>query len=103
MSTATDFFEHTPDPSSVSSSVYSKNRFEIILAAIARFAPIYDWVSLTILQWMMVNVGWSVMLAGWGDLPSVIPALVLGTVAAFIASKLNIIQKMKNKKRNKKN
>ena len=90
MSTATDFFEHTPDASSVSSSVYSKNRFEIIFAAIARFAPIYDWVSFTILQWMMLNVGWSVMLAGWGDLPSVIPALVLGTVAAFIASKLNI-------------
>lgn len=32
---------------------------------------------------MMASVGWSVQLAGWGDLPPIIPTLALGTLTAF--------------------
>ena len=73
MSTDTDLLSHVPGTQSPSESSYRPSRLEMLGDAIARFAPIHDWVSFTILQWMMVNVGWSVMLAGWGDLPSVIP------------------------------
>ena len=90
MSTATDFLNNVPGPPSVGESSYRPSRLELLGDAIARFAPIHDWVSFTILQWMMINVGWSVMLAGWGDLPSVIPTLMLGTVAAFVGSKLDL-------------
>ena len=58
--------------------------------AILKFAPIYEWISLTILLTMMMIVGWSVELAGWGDLPSVIPTLVMGTITAFVISRLSL-------------
>ena len=58
--------------------------------AILKFAPIYEWISLGILTSMMIIVGWSVELAGWGDLPSVIPTLVIGTITAFVISRLSI-------------
>ncbi len=38
----------------------------------------------------MTIVGWSVELAGWGDLPSVIPTLVLGTTVSFVLSRFNL-------------
>ena len=90
MSTDTDFLSDVPGPQSASESSYRPSRLEMLGDAIARFAPIHDWVSFTILQWMMVNVGWSVMLAGWGDLPSVIPTLMLGSIAAIIVFKLDL-------------
>lgn len=49
--------------------------------------PIEDWITFGLLGVMLVAVGWSVQLAEWGDLPSVIPTLLLGLVAGFIASR----------------
>jgi transglutaminase-like putative cysteine protease len=89
MSTATDFFKVVPDPPMAEDVAPDSGRFEPLIQLIARFTPVHDWVSIGILIYMMANVGWSVQLAGWGDLPSVIPTLLLGTIAAFVASKLN--------------
>lgn len=89
MSTATDFLKRVPGPPSSEEVARSGGRFESATDLLTRFAPMYDWVSLVILVWMMSNVGWSVQLAGWGDLPSIIPSLLLGTLAAFVVSKLN--------------
>ena len=44
-----------------------------------------DWITLGLLGVMLVSVGWSVQLADWGDLPSLLPTLLLGWAAAFIA------------------
>ncbi len=89
MSTTTDFLNNVPGPPSAEERAYSAGLFESITDRLSQFAPAYDWVSLAILIWMMTNVGWSVQLAGWGDLPSVIPTLLFGTFAAFVVSKLN--------------
>ncbi|MDA1280133.1 MAG: transglutaminase-like domain-containing protein [Chloroflexi bacterium] len=89
MSTATDFLKTVPGPSALHDSRRSQGWLDSIGDSLGRFAPIYDWVSLLVLTWMMVNVGWAVQLSGWGDLPSIIPALLLGTIAAFVVSKLN--------------
>ncbi|MCZ6538760.1 MAG: transglutaminase domain-containing protein [Chloroflexi bacterium] len=89
MSTATDFLKNVPGPPSIDEVEDSQSWVGAIGERLARFAPVYDWVSLLILIWMMVNVGWSVQVAGWGDLPSIIPTLLLGTTAAFVVSKLN--------------
>lgn len=90
MSTATDFLKNVPGPPPVEEAQGSSHWTGAIGDALFRFAPGHDWVSFLVLTWMMVNVGWSVQLAGWGDLPSIIPTLLLGTTAAFIASKLNL-------------
>ena len=89
MSTATDFLKGIPDPTSTDEVAGNSSRFDPLIQLFERFAPIHDWVTLGILIFMMSNVGWSVQLAGWGDLPSVIPTLLMGTVAAFVVSKLN--------------
>jgi len=89
MSTATDFLKGIPGPPSVEEAAESRSRFGAFTEIFANFAPVQDWISFTLLIWMMANVGWSVQLAGWGDLPSVIPTLLLGTLAAFVVSKLN--------------
>jgi hypothetical protein len=36
---------------------------------------------------MLLAVGWAVQLAEWGDLPSILPTLLLGWAAGFIASR----------------
>ncbi len=78
-----------PGPPSVEERTRSTGWFDSLTDALARFAPVHDWVSIGLLIWMMANVGWSVQLAGWGDLPLVIPTMLFGAVAAFVVSKLN--------------
>jgi len=90
MSTTTDFMNNAPGAGSFSETAESPDSSESAGNILTRFAPVHDWVTFAILLWMMANVGWSVMLAGWGDLPSVIPTLLLGTAAAFVISKLNV-------------
>lgn len=90
MSTATDVLGTSAGVGQVSAAGKSVRNFESTGNALVRFAPVHDWVSLILLTWMMANVGWSVQLAGWGDLPSIIPTLLLGMLAAFVAPKLNI-------------
>ena len=86
---ATDFLNDVPGPPTFEELSTSEGRLTTFTDSITRFAPVQDWVTLGILIFMMANVGWSVQLAGWGDLPSVIPTLLMGTVAAFVVSKLN--------------
>ena len=90
MSTATDVLGSAAGVTPASPKDESVRSFESTGNALVRFAPVHDWVSLAILVWMMANVGWSVQLAGWGDLPSIIPTLMLGMLAAFIVPKLNL-------------
>ena len=52
-----------------------------------RRVSVADWITLGLLAVMLVSVGWSVQLANWGDLPSILPTLSLGMLAAFIASR----------------
>ena len=89
MSTATDFLKGIPGPPTAEETAADSSRFDPLIQMVSRFASVQDWVSLGILIYMMANVGWSVQLAGWGDLPSVIPTLLFGTVAAFTVSRLN--------------
>ncbi|MBU97061.1 MAG: hypothetical protein CL901_03110 [Dehalococcoidia bacterium] len=89
MSTATDFLKNVPGPVPLDEMEDSQSWFGAAGEQLDRFAPVYDWVSFLILTWMMVAVGWSVQLAGWGDLPSIIPTLLLGMTAAFVVSRLN--------------
>lgn len=88
MSTLTEIFDNVPDPSTAEESSQTKGRFEGLSDALTGLAPVHDWVSFFLLVWMMTFVGWSVQLAGWGDLPSIIPTLLIGTVAAFVISKV---------------
>jgi len=90
LSTATDVLGNSAGAATARDAGKSVGRFESTGSALIRFAPLHDWVSLIILAWMMGNVGWSVQLAGWGDLPSIIPTLLMGMLAAFVASKLNL-------------
>ena len=88
MSTATEFLNQSSQlPPETVEQASEKNSSNW---AILKFAPIYEWISLGILTSMMIIVGWSVELAGWGDLPSVIPTLVIGTITAFVISRLSI-------------
>jgi transglutaminase-like putative cysteine protease len=89
MSTATEFLHNIPGPPSVDEMTDSTSRFDGLSEALTRFAPVHDWVSISLLIWMMASVGWSVQLAGWGDLPSIIPTLLIGSIAAFVASKMS--------------
>ena len=90
MSTATEFLNAPIEAPSVDGVESSQSRAGSIGEGMLRFAPVYDWISLIILAWMMSAVGWSVQLAGWGELPSIIPTLLLGMIAAFVVSKLNV-------------
>ena len=89
MSTTTDFLKSIPGPPPVAEIEDTQSRIGAVGERLTRFAPVYDWVSFLILTWMLVAVGWSVQLAGWGDLPSIIPTLILGSTAAFVVSRLN--------------
>ena len=64
MSTATDFLDSVPGPAALEDAKGSERWLTGIGNALLRFAPIYDWVSLIVLIWMMANVGWSVQLSG---------------------------------------
>jgi transglutaminase-like putative cysteine protease len=88
LSTATEFLNDVQTPPSLDGAGSVGESTESLGNWVTRFAPVYDWVSLVIIVWMMVMVGWSVQLAGWGDLPSVIPTLLMGTFAAFVVSKM---------------
>lgn len=56
-------------------------------ARLLRRVPADDWITFGLLGLMLVAVGWSVQLAKWGDLPSILPTLLLGWAAGFIASR----------------
>jgi len=90
LSTGTDVLGNSAGVAPTGATGKSVGNFESTGNALLRFAPVHDWVSLVILAWMMGNVGWSVQLAGWGDLPSIIPTLLMGMLAAFIVPKLNL-------------
>ena len=90
MSSATDVLGNAVGAVPLRTTGESARNFESTGNALIRFAPVQDWVSLILLVWMMANVGWSVQLAGWGDLPSIIPTLLMGMLAAFVAPKLNV-------------
>ena len=49
-----------------------------------------ELIALVLLLWMLAMVGWSVQLARWGDLPSIIPTAIMGAAAAFVLSRLRI-------------
>ncbi len=55
-----------------------------------RRVPVEDWITFILLGVMLVSVGWAVQLAEWGDLPPIIPTLLMGWVAGFIASRNNL-------------
>ena len=46
-----------------------------------------DWVTAVLLTAMLVSVAWSVQLARWGDLPSLIPTVLIAGVAGFWAAR----------------
>ena len=54
-----------------------------------RGVGIEDWVILGLLLAMLWSLGWSVWLADWGDLPSLLPTLTLGAALAFAATRVN--------------
>ena len=52
--------------------------------------PISDWISLGLLAWMLITLGWSVQLAEWGDLPSIVPTALIGATLAFVMQKVRL-------------
>ena len=52
--------------------------------------PANDWIALGLLGWMLAMVGWSVQLAQWGDLPSIVPASLFATALAFFMLKIRL-------------
>ena len=57
---------------------------------VVRRVPVEDWITFGLLGVMLSAVGWAVQLAHWGDLPSILPTLLLGWIAAFLASRSTI-------------
>jgi hypothetical protein len=57
---------------------------------ILEVVPVTDWITFALLGVMLVAVGWAVQLAEWGDLPSILPTLILGWIAAFLASRSSL-------------
>lgn len=57
---------------------------------ITKIATISEWIAIALLLWMLSMVGWSVQLAKWGDLPNIVPTIILAATTAFIASRFNI-------------
>ena len=49
-----------------------------------------ELIALALLLWMLAMVGWSVQLARWGDLPSIIPTAIIGATVAFVLSRLKV-------------
>lgn len=56
---------------------------------VTRLASVEDWVTFGLLLCMLWALGWSVWLADWGDLPSLLPTLTLGSVLAFALHRRN--------------
>lgn len=52
--------------------------------------PANDWIALGLLGWMLAMVGWSVELANWGDLPSIVPTTLIATVIAFFMLRVRL-------------
>ena len=49
-----------------------------------------DWIALGLLAWMLAMVGWSVELANWGDLPSIVPTSLIAAALAFFMCKVRL-------------
>ncbi len=52
--------------------------------------PANDWIALGLLGWMLAMVGWSVELAKWGDLPSIVPTTLIATGIAFFMLRVRL-------------
>ncbi len=52
--------------------------------------PANDWIALGLLGWMLAMVGWSVELAKWGDLPSIVPTTLFATAIAFFMLRVRL-------------
>ncbi len=57
------------------------------VGALLRRIELRDWVTLGILVWMLGSVAWSVQLSRWGDLPSIIPTVMLGLITGFVLTR----------------
>ena len=84
MSTAAPAF----DPrGSFESERAESDRSELPFEKYFRRVPIEDWITFLLLGVMLVAVGWAVQLSGWGDLPSIMPTLLIAWTAGFLASR----------------
>ena len=52
--------------------------------------PANDWIALGLLGWMLAMVGWSVQLAKWGNLPSIVPTSLIAMATAFFMFKVRL-------------
>ena len=52
--------------------------------------PANDWIALGLLAWMLAMVCWSVELAIWGELPSIVPTSLVAAVLAFFMYKVRL-------------
>ncbi len=50
--------------------------------------PINDWIALGLLLWMLAMLGWSVELAAWGELPSIVPTAFMAALTAFFLARI---------------
>ena len=88
MSTATGTMgQQTPGPFSRTAREDAR---ETRVPWILQVVPLTDWITFALLGVMLVSVGWAVQLAKWGDLPSILPTLILGWIAAFLASRSSL-------------
>ncbi len=60
------------------------------VTAMARSIPLEQWVTLGLLTVMFVAVAWAIQLSGWGDLPSLIPTMLMAGAAGFWASRTRV-------------
>ncbi len=67
-------------------------RQRMIRRALVAEIPSSDWLSLGLLIWMLAMVGWSVQLANWGDLPSIVPTSMIGATLAFLMLKIRLLR-----------
>ncbi len=65
-------------------------RWLMLPTRLLKSVPFSDLIALGLLFWMMTMVGWSVQLARWGDLPSIVPTLLIGSTIAFVMSRIRI-------------
>ncbi len=91
MSTAAPTFGSTgpaaPPPRSIDAFDRQRNWPSLPFEGLVKRVPVEDWITFILLGVMLVSVGWAVQLAEWGDLPMIIPTLLMGWVAGFIASR----------------
>ena len=65
-------------------------RRRLVRRALVAEIPANDWIALGLLGWMLAMVGWSVELARWGDLPSIIPTTLFATAIAFFMLRIRL-------------